>query len=313
MVGEQYFLWLSDVHYDPHYATPDAFMPAYYGHATCNSTADASSIIGAYGCDSSNSLVSAALKHAVDVTKARSPSSPAFVIISGDSIRHGVDQLFEGGEFREGGEARNKNTSAAASAVEDAAHSPYHVAAMNTAGDILQELVSMVEIAFPGVGIIVSIGNNDVVPDYYLQLQEEDAPLGSLPNTLTPESAGMIGVIFKALSSHANNSTTTNGKSKSRAILKADDEWTFLRGGYYSRNIHDGTLTVLSLNTVLYSTFFNPVPKNVDDPGLQFEWMRKMLTYCRQNGAQAVIVGHIPPAVGSFRHTQLWKEGYVQT
>lgn len=91
------------------------------------------------------------------------------------------------------------------------------------------------------------------------------------------------------------------------------DEWTFLRGGYYSRTLHDANLTVLSLNTVLYSGYFNPTPKNVYDPGWQLAWMRQILSGCRENGTQAMILGHIPPGIGSYRHTQMWKDIYVQS
>lgn len=297
--GEQYFLWFSDFHFDPHYSTSQAVISKYYPDADCNN--EGASSIGSYGCDSPRSLVRAALEHAIKITAARTPSSPAFVIVSGDSIRHGVDQLFS--------RNRNNHTSAANAAVEQAARAPWHLQAMDTVGDILNDLISMVQLAFPQAEIIVSVGNNDVVPDYYLQLQNEDTPLGS---HMTAADSGMVGVIFNALSNHANSATSEAQPNGSPNILTPNDEQTFLRGGYYSRNFHDGTLTVLSLNTVLYSGNFSPAPKNEDDPGWQFQWMRKMLSYCRENGTQAIIVGHLPPAVGSFRHTQIWKDIYIQ-
>ena len=307
---DQYFLWISDAHFDPHYATSAAFQSGYYTDAGCKDMAAAT--LGKFGCDSPRALVRSALDHAANATASK---SPAFVIVSGDSIRHGVDQLFTEGEFHEGGESRSKHSTGANVAVEEAANSQYHETAMVTAGEILADVITMVESAFPESEIIVSLGNNDVVPDYYLQLQDETAPLGS--SSLTPDSAGMLGILFNALSKNADAIATipenTTKEIPTETVLRPSDAWTFLRGGYYSRNVNNGMLTILSLNTVLYSSNFSPNAVNVDDPGLQFSWLRKMLKYCRDNGTQALIVGHIPPAVGSYRHTQLWYEIYIDT
>lgn len=324
---DQYFLWLSDVHFDPFYSTLTAFKAAYYPGANCQN--DDAPPLGRYGCDSARPLVQSALEHAINLTTGGDApySTPAFVVLSGDSIRHGVDQLFAGGDFKEGAEARSNSTSNSSNtAVEDAAASTYHAQAMDAAGDILNELVSMVGAAFPESEIIVSLGNNDVVPDYYLELYDEggdDLSLGS--TTLTPQTAGMLGVLYNALS-RGQTENATNAPDglpgTNPVLLESGDETTFLHGGYYSRTVHNGALTILSLNTVLYSNYFvspeqhhqrqEPLP-GADDPGHQFAWMKTVLSGCRVRGSQAIIVGHIPPAVGSFRHTQLWKEQYIQT
>ena len=261
--GEQHFLWLSDINFDPYYSTSQAYTTRYYAKANCN--ADDASLVSNYGCGSSRTLVKSALEYAAKVTSDR---PPAFVIITGDSIRHGVDKLFAEGDFHEGSESRGNNTAGANLEVQDAADSPYHLLAMKEAGSILNDVVVMVQEAFPDTEIIYSIGNNDVVPDYYLQLQNENSPLGSAD--LIVEEAGMLGIIYNALiDGDLNNSTTLaeeegpkqQERTAKKAILTADDEWTFLRGGYYSRNLHDGKLTVLSLNTILYSSYFNPTPR----------------------------------------------------
>lgn len=200
----------------------------------------------------------------------------------------------------EGSESRSEGE------VSIAANSPYHIKAMEAAGKIVQDMTTILNESFPNTPVVLSVGNNDVVPDYYLELKEENTPLGNL--SLAVEDAGMLGVIFQALS----NTTTSEGKNK-KAILTEDDEWTFLRGGYYSRSFHDGSLVVLSLNTVLYASFFEPTPMNADDPGKQFEWMRKMMSYSREMRGQVIIIGHIPPSLGSYRHNQFWKTTYVKT
>eukprot|EP00804_Cyclotella_cryptica_P030672 CCRYP_009123-RA/>CCRYP_009123-RA protein AED:0.00 eAED:0.00 QI:465/-1/1/1/-1/1/1/159/464 len=181
----------------------------------------------------------------------------------------------------------------------------HYAEAMEAAGHVMSNLSAILNEYFPETQIIVSVGNNDVVPDYYLELKEESTPLGNL--SLSVEDAGMLGVLYSALSNE-HTSTTKRG----RGLLTQADEWTFLRGGYYSRMLHNGNLIVLSLNTVLYASYFGPDPTNEFDPGKQFLWMRKMMEYSRERQCQVIIIGHVPPTLGSYRHNQFWKDEYVQ-
>ncbi len=303
---DKYFLWFSDVHYDPFYATKDAFRAPYNTKAVCNSNSIPSG--GNVGCDSPKALLESALKHAAVVA-----SSPSFIIITGDSTRHGVDMLYATNGGDEGAESR------VGSEVEMTANSEYHVDAMNKVGDILNEVVTIFAEAFPDAEIILSLGNNDVVPDYYLQLQEDILSDGDSLSSAEPVDYGMLGIIYNSLSSEgkevspANNYNISLGQRRSRSLLSAKDKVTFLKGGYYSRQLSD-SLTILSINTVLYSSSHGPEPANSDDPGSQFAWMRQMLMNVLENeNSQAIIVGHIPPVMGSFRHTQLWREKYINT
>ncbi len=295
--GDKYFLWFSDVHYDPYYSTKDAYTAGYNSKAVCNSKSIPS--MGSVGCDSPKALVDSALAHAAEVA-----ASPSFIVLSGDSIRHDVDMLYASTNH-EGSENRVK------SEVQIAAHSEYHTDAMKEAGQIIKDLVALFDDAFPDVEIIVSIGNNDIVPDYYLQL-----PSASTSNlTLTSEDSGMLGIIYNALYGNDDDVSSDYNqlgeKRRGRSLVSAEDSSTFLKGGYYSRVLPNG-ITVLSLNTVLYSSFFGPEPLDSDDPGEQFAWMRNTLMNIRERGnSQAIVVGHISPAMGSFRHSQLWKEKYI--
>ena len=64
---------------------------------------------------------------------------------------------------------------------------------MDTTGQIVASLCDLLYQYFPDTEIIVSVGNNDVVPDYYLQLTEEDSPLGHVYNhSVTAGDAGMV-------------------------------------------------------------------------------------------------------------------------
>ena len=119
---------MSDVHYDPYYATSQAFKSSFYKHVNCDSVG--TQPLGQYGCDTPTTLIDTALQYAVNITSGKEPT---FIIISGDSVRHGVDLLFTGGDFNEGGEARYNDRNSSNSAVEQAAHSPWHKQAMETA------------------------------------------------------------------------------------------------------------------------------------------------------------------------------------
>ena len=297
--SDKYFLWFSDFHFDPYYATKDAYKASYNAKAVCNSPLIPS--LGSVGCDSSRALVYSALEHATEIA-----ASPSFIIVSGDMVRHGVDMLYTSSN-QEGSENRDGNE------VELAAHSDYHNDAMNEVGEILYDVFGMVSEVFPDVEIIFSMGNNDVVPDYYLQL--EDEPPTMTNSSMTPEESGMLGIIYNALRDNSeviSESNQIGAQRRGLGLLSVEDSSTFLKGGYYSRVLSNG-LTILSINSVLYSSFFSPEPRNAEDPGDQFAWMRNTLSNIRENGnSKAMIVGHIPPGVGSYRHRQLWKEKYIK-
>lgn len=75
---EKYFLWFSDIHFDPYYAT----YQGYSADDVCNITSLPS--IGKHGCDSPEALVRSAFQTAVDVV-ANAPTDPSFIIVTGDS------------------------------------------------------------------------------------------------------------------------------------------------------------------------------------------------------------------------------------
>lgn len=75
---ERYFLWFSDIHFDPYYGTPQG----YSADDLCNITSLPS--IGKHGCDSPEALVRSVLQAAADVAS-DTPSKPSFIIVTGDS------------------------------------------------------------------------------------------------------------------------------------------------------------------------------------------------------------------------------------
>ncbi|KAL7470463.1 hypothetical protein ACHAXS_010703 [Conticribra weissflogii] len=338
--NSHYFLWLSDIHYDPHYGSSRAYTN-HYNPVSCGAPDgdDDAPPIGKHGCDSPQSLVRSTLERAVGATNERgggdSDDSPSFILITGDCLRHGVDELYSNNDD----EQSSYNSTAAhvtATAAEEA---------MKREGAaILRELTAIVQEYFPSTQIVFSIGNNDVVPDYYLNFKEASSNEANNDNAGTSaekfassesststmeKSIGMIDLIYQALNADSNDDYFKNALQTS--VLKSTDQHTFLKGGYYYRSFHNGNLLILSLNTVIYSPFYQSIsddkppdnnnsnynqPNNTDktnedDPRGQFTWLKIILSEARRNQSRVLIVGHISPSIGSFRHTQLWKTEYI--
>jgi hypothetical protein len=77
---ERYFLWFSDIHFDPFFATSQG----YSIEGECNVTSLPS--IGKRGCDSPEGLVRSAFEAAAKAV-ADEPSKPSFIIVTGDSSK----------------------------------------------------------------------------------------------------------------------------------------------------------------------------------------------------------------------------------
>jgi len=338
-LNPHYFLWLSDIHYDPHYGSSRAYTNQY-SPVSCGAADgdDDAPPIGKHGCDSPQSLIRSTLDRAAramdEVDGSGSDQSPSFILITGDCLRHGVDELFSSSEDRQNDSLTADGT---ATTAEEA---------MKRGGAaILRELTVIVQEYFPNTQIVFSIGNNDVVPDYYLNFLDTDSAEAVNDNagssaenfassassmSTNEESTGMLDLIYQALNADGYN-TDSFANTLQTSVLKPTDQHTFLKGGYYYRSFHNGGLLILSLNTVIYSPFYesssddkihdnstndnrpdNSDKMHDDDPRGQFTWLKIILSEARRNQSRAVIVGHISPSVGSFRHTQLWKTEYIQ-
>lgn len=234
------FLWFSDIHLDPYYGNELAVSHNKLNDSVSVSCAFLSSTnpIGDFGCDSPFSLVDLVLEESVNNIEAD------FVIITGDFVRHNNNDL------------------------------PLPLEATEK---ILKNVSSSIFKYHPNIPIVPSVGNNDVVPDYYLDLEEPDEMLKMV--------TGGLG------------------------HLLGNDTANFLKGGYYARKV-SSRLTILSLNTILYSTNHQP-PSTQKDPLGQFLWLVQQLRQASQSNTTVYIMGHIPPTVGSYCHTQLWQEHYL--
>ena len=151
--------------------------------------------------------------------------------------------------------------------------------AETTLKDIFNQIGHVFRSVFPRTSIVWCLGNNDAIADYYLDVDDPR-------------------VLRMAMDSNLKS-----------FVAKSEVE-TFRRGGYFVRPMRNN-VKVIALNTVIYS--MNHQPRfSGDDPLGQFEWLRKTLERIKAEGGHAMIVSHIPPATGSYRHSQFWQERYLK-
>eukprot|EP00586_Coscinodiscus_wailesii_P016713 CAMPEP_0172503882 /NCGR_PEP_ID=MMETSP1066-20121228/173345_1 /TAXON_ID=671091 /ORGANISM="Coscinodiscus wailesii, Strain CCMP2513" /LENGTH=131 /DNA_ID=CAMNT_0013279809 /DNA_START=83 /DNA_END=475 /DNA_ORIENTATION=- len=124
------FIWISDLHFDSHYGTPLAYHSSSGGTSTCGTSDNPT--IGIYGCDSPLALLISTLSYAANTLP-----DPDFVLVTGDTLRHGGENL--------------------PNAMDEVYSGTHDVAGY------LREY-------FPEVMILYTIGNNDVLPDYHLEV-----------------------------------------------------------------------------------------------------------------------------------------------
>ncbi|KAJ3128133.1 Endopolyphosphatase [Physocladia obscura] len=134
--------------------------------------------------------------------------------------------------------------------------------------------------------VIPSIGNWDVFPNANLAATPNDPQLTSLWSVWEPLFLGSIDVEFE----EAKNS--------------------FLAGGYFSRNVLDGLVTVISINSLL---FFSENPLVTDcrafellskgerhlhlnhAPNAHLVWIENQLLSARASNRKVIIQGHVGP------------------
>lgn len=291
-------MWLSDLHLDPYYGTKLA--ASHKNGSNCslpNNATIREHPYGQVGCDAPPSLLELALQHASKARKSSanadgsSSSSIDFVLITGDFARHEMDELLS-------------------DPTQD-------LQVYDTVETILSTCIQTIQQNLPNVPIFPVLGNNDVVPDYYLEDADDssDEPSDTDTNTKPPPF----------LDSHSGNSNLPDPHEMLQSIANGlaetfvdDDEFSaFVQGGYFSRLVplSSSSILVLSLNTILYSTRHEPYSKDDPDPYGQFEWMKSQLRRVAASPSNIVgiyLAGHIPPSIGSYRHSQLWHGEYLQ-
>lgn len=233
---------MSDVHYDPYFGTSRAFRGDTCTQQSAVTTTTTSNMVPRYGCDAPWSLIRSGIL-------AASSHASSFVLVTGDYSRHELDQV------------ANQST-AKRGAVSQILH------------NVTMELQANLA---PGTIILPVLGNNDVLPDYYLDVVDrKSAQLESLADTLLELK-----------------------------VLTQEETALFRYGGYYGKTV--GQIRILCLNTVVYSVEHTPkLPDYNNDPYDQFTWMEQEL----QAHENVYIVGHIPPTISSYAHDDMWDERY---
>jgi 3',5'-cyclic AMP phosphodiesterase CpdA len=244
--GVSSFLWLSDLHFDPFYGQPEA--ASFQTNVCSQGSSNESYPYGRTMCDAPKALIDEAL-HQAHLSLEEKDHDIDFILISGDLCRHANEVLDH---------------------------------PLSSTQSILTSAVEAVQSVFPGVHVIITVGNNDFTPDYFID------------------------------DSYAVNNTLLNMVTDAfqNIFINPEEELQFRSGAYLARNVTD-KLTVLALNTIMYSVRHMPNQSYVEDPLGQFEWLKNQLQKAKLAGRRVLITGHIPPSMGSYHRSQLWNEEYL--
>ncbi|CBH10389.1 hypothetical protein, conserved [Trypanosoma brucei gambiense DAL972] len=145
-----------------------------------------------------------------------------------------------------------------------------------------------------GLGVAVSLGNNDMVPNYHFDAFKQES------FTLKQEEI-----------------LVENG------LLAEDQRKSFRECGYYQRVVSP-RLRIIVLNTVLWC-FCNkvPIPDTVVDPCHQMKFLESSLEDAKKENAKVIIISHVPPyidvwgvlsrgAFGSVEKDMYWKPSFQE-
>ena len=237
------FVWMSDIHFDPYFGMPQAYSSSSTNNLCSSSTTtqDETAITAQFGCDSPWNLIQSAILEV-------SSHDPTFVVLTGDFSRHELDRV-DSNQGRDG-------------------------AVSQILGNITLELQAQLS---PGTILVPVLGNNDVLPDYFLNVVDHESPqLKWIADTLLDLN-----------------------------VLSTEEAELFRYGGYYARTI--GEIRLICLNTVVYSVEHTPrLPLYNSDPYDQFTWLEQEL----QSHKNVYILGHIPPTISSYAHDDMWDERF---
>jgi len=273
------FIWFSDIHYDPFYGQSKIFA----------STDDDPPVQRLHRLDSypsSQDPQDARCADATTLAGTEGCDSP-FSLVR-DSISAAIAEV--------------PNPEFVLISGDFCYHRDYTPVKTVAVGYMLSEVANLMREGYPRpTPILPALGNNDFVQDYTIDVEDESS-------ALLKTASDAFQDLFPPSSSSSSN---FNNK-----IVP-----TFLKGGYYAKNIivpnqnQSGSnqlgLTIIVLNTVIYSVQHQPTQTHILDPYGQFEWLNKQLLSARAEGIRIYIMGHIPPTVGSYRHNQFWHDIYL--
>eukprot|EP00928_Gymnodinium_smaydae_P094621 TRINITY_DN7972_c0_g1_i3.p1 TRINITY_DN7972_c0_g1~~TRINITY_DN7972_c0_g1_i3.p1 ORF type:complete len:492 (+),score=41.31 TRINITY_DN7972_c0_g1_i3:45-1520(+) len=134
---------------------------------------------------------------------------------------------------------------------------------------------------------------------------ENTIVLGALGNDDSPRNY-QLAIDENATVLNAWLSTVSNVFHGFSHISQLDD--SYRKGGYYETSA--GGLRILTINTIIYSKYHSPDTHQMADPLKQFEWLEARLKEAKPD-SPVWIVGHIPPGMETYGHTELWHSKYM--
>jgi len=162
-------------------------------------------------------------------------------------------------------------------------------------------VTSLFDEYFPEVPLVQlpapDLGNNDLPGEYELTVTSMDP---CFPNEDSSPPA-------------ATNAWLESTATKFRSLFVNDMEASVFACGGYLNRLAIPKLSIISLNTVVFSLSLTPTISPNDDPFGQFEWLEAQLKEARLSGNKVYITGHIPPVLQSFTGSlgsPLWQEHY---
>lgn len=237
---------------------------------------------GRYGCDSPAQLIAHCFDSIVNVTRRSLVEAGASTLTNELPNRPIVSKpiIFMTGDFVahywKSRETPNKR--------------PSLVAATKMVKHLQKTLGSVYREFHPndsdGVQAFVSVGNNDLLVDYFIT-----------------EWDGWAKELYELWSPDFIPDTKENRE-------------TFCRGLYYWAEVRGVPgLRVVSLNTLWWSQSYPWKSPRNKDPAGQFEWLAAQLRKAQESAGSVVILGHIPPGVTYFSDRAftldvLWHDDY---
>lgn len=155
----------------------------------------------------------------------------------------------------------------------------------------ISNVTALVESAFPNAPRIhhmqfaTTFGNNDLEPSYFINVSSKcDQPF-----------LADVAELWAPLLS-----------------LDAGAAATLACGGYYNVTI-SASLTLIALNTILYSVDHKPPSAEEADPLGQFAWLREQLTSARDRHSIVYVISHVAPGHDHYSQGPLWHDIYLET
>jgi 3',5'-cyclic AMP phosphodiesterase CpdA len=215
--------------------------------------------------------------------------SGSVIIFTGDLLGHGIPQIFY---------TYINQT--------ELPRGPADVAAMKAfTAKTLTFVMAQVKASVGNIPVVFALGNSDSYTGYGPTSPDSSF---STDSTFLPDTAELFYTKF------------LNGTSDHQEFLN-----TFKAGGYYSADLPGKNLTVIGLDTILFSTLFSPALPSDNDATVatQLKWFDAKLAAAKAAGKKVWLLMHVPPGadvgttagtVDASGHiasaTMMWKPAY---